>query len=99
MEFEIFFSKKKILSFEIKDGQVDHFRTSRELGLALRILNKGRMGFTYLFGPTHDSLTLLTDRTVELANDASDTIPEWIYLKEADHDRSNPDTSEQQQVK
>ena len=70
MEFEIFFSKKKILSFEIKDGQVDHFRTSRELGLALRILNKGRMGFTYLFGPTPDSLTLLTDRAVELANQA-----------------------------
>jgi len=70
VEFEIFFSKKKILSFEIKDGQVDHFRTSRELGLALRILNKGRMGFTYLFGPTPDSLTLLTERAVELANQA-----------------------------
>ena len=70
MEFEFFFSKKKILSFEIKEGQVDHFRTSRELGLALRILNKGRMGFSYLFGPTPDSVVQLTDRAVELADQA-----------------------------
>jgi len=70
MEFEIFFSKKKILSFEIKEDQVDHFRTSRELGLALRILNKGRMGFSYLFGPTPDSVVQLTDRAVELADQA-----------------------------
>ncbi len=70
VEFEIFFSKKKILSFEIKDGQVDYFRSSRELGLALRVLVKGKFGFSYLFGPTPDSLALITERAVELASQA-----------------------------
>ena len=70
VEFEIFFSQKKILSVGIKDGQVDHFRSSRELGLALRILDRGRLGFSYLFGPTPDSLALITDRAVELASQA-----------------------------
>jgi hypothetical protein len=33
VESEIFLSQKKILSLEIKEGQVDHFRSSREVGL------------------------------------------------------------------
>lgn len=70
VEFEIFFSQKKILSVGIKDGQVDHFRSSREIGLALRVLDKGRLGFSYLFGPNPDSLPLMTDRAVELASQA-----------------------------
>jgi PmbA protein len=70
IEFEIFFSQKEILSIGVKDGQVDRFRSSRELGLALRVLDRGRLGFSYLFGPTPDSLVLLTDRVVELAHQA-----------------------------
>lgn len=70
VEFEIFFSQKKILSVGIKDSQVDHFRSSREIGLALRVLDRGRLGFSYLFGPTPDTLSLLTDRAVELASQA-----------------------------
>jgi PmbA protein len=70
VEFEIFFSQKKILSFEIKDSQVDHFRSSREIGLALRVLDRGRLGFSYIFGPTPDSLAMITERAVELASQA-----------------------------
>jgi len=42
VEFEIFLSRKKILSLEIKEGQVDHFRSSREVGNDLRFF--GRLG-------------------------------------------------------
>jgi len=78
VEFEIFFSQKKILSFEIKDGRVDHFRSSRELGLALRVLDRGRLGFSYLFGPTPDSLAPFTERAVELASQA-DFDPIYVF--------------------
>ena len=69
-EFEIFLSRKSMLSCEIKDGRLDHFRSSRELGVALRILDDGRLGFSYLYGPNHDSLLRLTDRAVEMARQA-----------------------------
>jgi len=70
VEFEIFFSQKKVLSLEIKDGQVDHFRSSREVGLALRVLDRGRLGFSYVFGPTPDSLIWSTEKAVKLASQA-----------------------------
>jgi PmbA protein len=70
VEFEIFFSQKKVLSIGIKDSQIDHFCSSREIGLALRVLMKGRLGFAYLFGPTTESLLLLTDRAIALAGQA-----------------------------
>ena len=70
IEFEVFISDEKVLSIEIKDGQVDHFRSSRELGLALRVVRNGRLGFAYLFGSTPDGVAQLADRAVELAGQA-----------------------------
>jgi PmbA protein len=69
-EFEIFFSRKKTLSCDIKDGQLDHFRSSMELGIALRTLNDGKLGFSYLYGPNPETLLQLTDRAVEIASQA-----------------------------
>jgi PmbA protein len=69
-EFEIFFSRKKTLSCDIKDGQLDHFRSSMELGIALRTLEDGKLGFSYLFGPNPDTLLQLTDRAGEMASQA-----------------------------
>lgn len=42
VEFEIFFSRKKIISLEIKKGQMSHFRSSQEVGNDLRFF--GRLG-------------------------------------------------------
>jgi PmbA protein len=69
-EFEIFFSRKKTLSCDIKDGQLDHFRLSMELGIALRTLEDGKLGFSYLYGPNPDTLVQLTDRAVEMSSQA-----------------------------
>ncbi len=69
-EFEIFHSQSKVLSIEVKGGQLDHLRSSSEVGLALRVLHEGRLGFSYLFGPNSDGLIQLTDRAVELAGQA-----------------------------
>jgi PmbA protein len=69
IEFEIFLSRKKVLSIGIKDGKVDHFHSSREIGLALRVIKRGRLGFAYLFGPTRKGLDKLADRAMELADE------------------------------
>ena len=69
-EFEIFFSQKKTLSCDIKDGQLDHFRSSMEFGIALRTLDDGKLGFSYLYGPNPEALLQLTDRAVEMASQA-----------------------------
>jgi PmbA protein len=69
-QFEIFFSQKKTLSCDIKEGQLDHFRSSMELGIALRTLDDGKLGFSYLYGPNPDTLIQLTDRAVEMASQA-----------------------------
>jgi predicted Zn-dependent protease len=42
-EFEIYLSRRKILSCDIKEGHLDHFRSSMELGIALRILDDGKV--------------------------------------------------------
>jgi PmbA protein len=67
IEFEIFLSRKKSVSIGIKDGNLDHFRSSVEIGLALRVLKQGKVGFAYLFGPTPEGLDHLADRAIELA--------------------------------
>ncbi len=82
IEFEIFLSRKKLLSIGIKDGKVDHFRSSREIGLALRVLEQGRLGFAYLFGPTPEGLDKLADRAMELAGQ-TDADPNYWFRSEA----------------
>jgi PmbA protein len=74
IEFEIFLSRKKSVSIGIKDGNLDHFRSSVEIGLALRVLKQGKVGFAYLFGPTPEGLDHLADRAIELASQ-TDTDP------------------------
>jgi PmbA protein len=80
-EYEIFHSRNKVLSIGVKDGHIDYFRTSRELGLALRVLHRGRLGFAYLFGPTPQSLIALADRAIELASQA-DVDPLYAFPQE-----------------
>jgi PmbA protein len=82
IEFEIFLSRKKVVSIGIKDGKVDYFRSSREIGLALRVLKRGRVGFAYLFGPTPEGLDHLADRAIELAGQ-TDVDPNYSFRPEA----------------
>jgi len=82
IEFEIFLSRKKSVSIGIKDGNLDHFRSSVEIGLALRVLKRGRLGFAYLFGPTPEGLDHLADRSIELAGQ-TDADPYNSFPQEA----------------
>jgi len=82
IEFEVFLSRKKVVSIGVKDGDLDYFRSSLEIGLALRVLKQGRLGFSYLFGPTPDGLHSLADRAVESAGQ-NDADPNYSFLAEA----------------
>jgi PmbA protein len=78
IEFEIFLSRKKVLSIGIKEGNLDYFRSSIEIGLALRVLKQGRLGFAYLFGPTPDGLHGLADKAVDSATQ-TDADPNYAF--------------------
>jgi PmbA protein len=82
IEFEVFLSRKKVVSIGVKDGNLDYFRSSSEIGLALRVLKQGRLGFSYLFGPTLDGLHGLADRALESAGQ-TDPDPDYSFLAEA----------------
>ncbi|MFW6147302.1 MAG: TldD/PmbA family protein [Thermodesulfobacteriota bacterium] len=82
IDFEIFLARKKVVSIGIKDGSLDHFRSSNELGLALRVLEEGRLGFAYLFGPSPEGLDHLADQALELAGQ-SDVDPNYSFSSES----------------
>ena len=45
--YEIYFSQSSHFDIESKDGKIESLETSRYLGMAFRILNHQRMGFSY----------------------------------------------------
>ena len=45
--YEIYFNQSSHFDVESKDGKIDTLQTSRYLGMAFRILNHQRMGFSY----------------------------------------------------
>jgi predicted Zn-dependent protease len=45
--YEVYLEQSSHFYVESKNGKVDTFQTSRLLGMAFRILNRQRMGFSY----------------------------------------------------
>jgi len=46
--YEVYLNQSLHFYIESKDGKVDTFQTSHSFGMALRILNRQRMGFSYI---------------------------------------------------
>ncbi len=84
-DFEIYISRGRSLSIEVKDDKVDSFDASRSEGVGLRVLKGRRMGFSYTSAFTMDSIDGLIDGAVQGS----------IYSEE-DRDASLP---EKRQVK
>lgn len=53
--YEIYVDRSTHLYVESKDAKVDTFQTSRSLGIAFRILNRQRMGFSYITSSGEDA--------------------------------------------
>jgi PmbA protein len=52
--YELYVSQSSVFDVESKDAKVDHFEASQSWGMAIRILNGQRMGFSYITS-THPS--------------------------------------------
>lgn len=55
-QYDIYLARRKSLIIEIKDGKVDFLDSSQGMGLALRALKGGRLGFAYTTETDHSSL-------------------------------------------
>ena len=53
--YEIFLEESSHFEVESKEGKVDTLQASRPWGMALRILNRGRTGFSYTTSPSVSS--------------------------------------------
>lgn len=62
-EYEVYLVRKDSLTIGVKEGQVDQVRRNEELCAALRLIDRGRLGFAFTFLFTPQAL----DRTVSVA--------------------------------
>ena len=68
--YEIYFNQSSHFDIESKDGKIETLQTSRYLGVAFRILNHQRMGFSYMTfsSPSHSARqnsSIELDRMIE----------------------------------
>lgn len=71
--YEIFLEESSHFEVESKEGKVDTFQASKPWAMALRILNRQRMGFSYMTSPSGNPLEGLR-RMVEDALASSEVI-------------------------
>ena len=72
-QFEVYAQKRNGLTVEIKEGEVDFLDTSQGVGLAIRALAKGRLGFAYLTELKPETLAQAVERaTSATAHTSSD---------------------------
>lgn len=65
-DYEIYISRERIMTIEVKDGAIDSFEKSMTEGAALRVLKDKSIGFSF-------SSCLLEDSLKEMAKDAIDS--------------------------
>ena len=68
--YEVYLNQSLYCYIESKDGKVDTFQTSHSFGMAFRILNRQRMGFSYITSPNpsrsiHENVPEEVERMIE----------------------------------
>ena len=63
--FDIYVLSRVSLSIEMKEGVLDCLDSSRAVGMAVRTLASGRLGFAYGTSYDKDALRELVDRAAE----------------------------------
>jgi PmbA protein len=69
--YELYFTRKSSTSIQVKDQKVDSLTRAEDVGLAIRVLKKKRMGFSY--STSMDDAAV--DRAVERAMEISAQMP------------------------
>lgn len=68
--YEIFLIESSHFEVEAKEGKVDTLQASQPWGMALRILNRNRMGFSYTTSPSVSPLSGLGEGLERMVEDA-----------------------------
>jgi len=71
-EFELYGESAEMLSAESKDGAVDGFQRSVARGLAVRVIDEGRLGFAYTTDFTPEAIARLAREAVASAKESSE---------------------------
>ncbi len=62
--FEISFGSSRNLNIEVKEGKIDTFRCSTPVGVSIRVLLSGGMGFSYSTSMDEAALSLMVENAV-----------------------------------
>ncbi len=68
--YEIYLEESSHFEVESKEGKVDTLQASRSWGMALRILNRGRTGFSYTTSPSVSSSESIREGLERIVGDA-----------------------------
>ena len=70
--YEVFFSSDSGLSAEAQNGAVEALKVRRSLGVGLRAITRGRLGFAFSSVLTEDALREIVDKTIRGSSEASE---------------------------
>lgn len=65
--FEVYLEKKTATSIESKDQKVDSLTRAEDIGLSIRVLEKGRMGFSYTTSLEKAAIEKAVNGAIEIA--------------------------------
>jgi PmbA protein len=62
--YELYVSQSSLFDVDSKDAKVDHFEVSHSWGMAIRVLNRQRIGFSYITSPYPSLLQATIDDAI-----------------------------------
>lgn len=68
VDAEVFLLHNRELSLEVVDGQVDTLKEAEEIGLGLRVIKAGRLGFAFTSDLSRQALREVVEDAVHIAN-------------------------------
>lgn len=68
VQAEVFLLYNKELSIELRDAQVETLKEAEQIGMGVRVLNNGRMGFAYSSDLTHRAIFEVVDQAVRISD-------------------------------
>jgi PmbA protein len=68
VEAEVFLLYNRALSIELRDAQVETLKEAEEIGLGVRILNHGRMGFAYSSDLSKQAILEVVDNAISISD-------------------------------
>jgi PmbA protein len=68
VEAEVFLLYNRELSIELRDERVETLKEAEEIGMGVRVLNQGRMGFAYSSDLSREAILEVVDNAVSISN-------------------------------